>query len=48
MRQNLGEPKTSIGFEAIHEDELFSTYWDKEHPTILYELGSCSGSDIQR
>ena len=46
MRQNLGEPKTSAYFEIIDEDELFSTYWDKEHPTILYQLGSCSGSDI--
>ena len=29
-------------------DDLFSTYWDKEHPTVLYQLGSCSDSDIQR
>ena len=48
MRQNLGEPKTSADFETIDEDELFSTYWDEEHPTVLYELGSCSDSDIQR
>ena len=48
MRQNLGEPKTSADFETINEDDLFSTYWDKEHPTVLYQLGSCSDSDIQR
>ena len=36
MRQNLGEPKTSANFETIDEDELFSTYWDKEHPTVLW------------
>ena len=48
IRKNLGEPKTSIDFEAIDEDELFSKYLDKEHPTILYELGSCSDNDIQR
>ena len=48
MRQNLGEPKTSENFETIDEDDLFNTYWDKEHPTVLYQLGSCSDSDIQR
>ena len=48
MRQNLGEPKTSVDFETIDEDELFITYWDEEHPTVLYQLGSCSDSDIQR
>ena len=48
LRQNLGEPMTSNFFEAIDKDKLFSTYWDKVHPTVLYELGSCSDSDIQR
>ena len=48
MRQNLGEPKTLAGFEKIDEDEFFSNYWDKEHPTILYQLDSCSDSDIQK
>ena len=48
MRQNLGEPKTSVGFEEIEEDELFNDYWNKEHPTVLYDFGSCSNNDIQR
>ena len=39
MIQNLGEPKTSANFEEIEEDELFSKYWDKEHPSIVYQLG---------
>ena len=39
MRQNLGEPKTSADFEEIEEDELFSKYWDKEHPPVVYQLG---------
>ena len=39
MRQNLGEPKTSADFEAIEEDECFRKYWDKEHPSIVYQLG---------
>ena len=33
MRQNLGEPKTSAVFDEIDEDEIFSNYWNKEHPT---------------
>ena len=39
MRQNLGEPKTLIDFEEIEENELFSKYWDKEHPSVVYQLG---------
>ena len=48
IRKNLGEPKTSASFEEIDEDELFSDYWDKENPTVLYDFGSCSDNDIQR
>ena len=39
MRQNLGEPKTLADFEEIEEDELFSEYQDKEHPSVVYQLG---------
>ena len=48
MKKNLGQPKTSVCFEEIEEDELFNNYWNKEHPTVLYDFGSCSDSDIQR
>ena len=48
MRQNLGEPKTSVGFKEIEKDEIFSDYWDKEHPTILYDFGNYSDNDIER
>ena len=48
MRQDLGEPKTLVDFEEIDEDNLLSTYWDKEHPIVLYQLGSFSEIDIQR
>ena len=39
MRKNMGEPKTLAGFEEIEEDDLFSQYWDKEHPSVAYQLG---------
>ena len=48
MRQNLGEPKTSTSFEEIKEGELFNNYWNKEHPIVIYDSGSCSDNDIQR
>ena len=46
MRKNLGEPKTLVDFEEIEEDELFSNYWDKEHPSVVYQLGTSSDTDI--
>lgn len=48
MRQNLGEPKTSAGFDEIDEDEIFSNYWSKEHPTVLYDFGSDSDNERQK
>ena len=46
MRLNLGEPKTSTPFEEIKEDELFSNYWNKEHPCVAYQLGTSSDTKI--
>ena len=48
MRKKLGELKTSTIFEEIEEDELFNDYCNKEHPTVLYDFGSCSDSDNER
>ena len=48
MRQILGEPKTSLGFEEIEEDKLFIDHWNKEHPTIQYDFVSCSDNNIER
>ena len=41
----LGEPKTSADFEEIEEDEIFSKYWDKEHPSVVYQLGTSSDTE---
>lgn len=50
MRKNLGEPKTSVDFEEIEEGKFFSIYWDKEHPSVVYQLGTSNDTDtnIQR
>jgi hypothetical protein len=48
MRQNLGEPKTSAIFDKIEEDEIFSNYWNKEHPTVLYDFGSDGDNERQK
>ena len=47
MRQNLGEPKTSANFEEIEEDVLFSEYWDKEHPSVVYQIGTSTHNDTK-
>ncbi len=48
MRQNLGEPKTSTTFEEIEEDAILRYYWNKGHPFVVYQFGTCSDSNSQR
>ena len=36
MRQKLCELKTLAPFEEIEEDEIFSNYWNKENPYVVY------------
>ena len=45
MRQNLSKPKTLAAFEEIEEDEFFSNYWNKEHPSVVYQLGTSSDTE---
>ena len=48
IRQNLSEPKTSSPFEGIEEDKMYSNYWNKEHPFVVYQLGTSSDTKTDR
>ena len=47
MQKNLGEPKTSIEFDSLEEDKMFSQMWDEENLEELQPLPRDGSKDDQ-